>query len=150
MKKNSHALRPISIKFHGNGCLGTLYESGLNGFALMIKIAARPKNKNIYVNDNTEIHKMVPIQRTRWRHELKIEKSFLGECLSTLRPIITKTRLYYFDPIKPHFYIVKLGFTRVHIIFLISAQKHKLWVLTMYVLSRNMKNISICYLIFFF
>ena len=24
---------------------------------------------------------------------------------------ITKTRLYNFDPLKPHFYIVKLGFT---------------------------------------
>ena len=35
---------------------------------------------------------------------------------------ITKTRLYYFNPIKPHFYIVKLGFTGVYIIFLISAQ----------------------------
>ena len=31
-----------------------------------------------------------------------------------------------FDPIKPHFYIVKLGFTGVYIIFLISAQKHRL------------------------
>ena len=38
-----------------------------------------------------------------------------------LKPI-TKTRLYNFDPLKPHFYIVKLGFTGVHIIFLISAQ----------------------------
>ena len=36
--------------------------------------------------------------------------------------IITKTWLYYFDPNKPHFYIVKLGFTGVYIIFLISAQ----------------------------
>ena len=27
------------------------------------------------------------------------------------------------DPLKPHFYIVKLGFTGVYIIFLISAQK---------------------------
>ena len=27
--------------------------------------------------------------------------------------------------------------------FLISAQKHRLWVLTIYVLSRNMKNIRI-------
>ena len=36
---------------------------------------------------------------------------------------ITKTRLYNFDPLKPHFYIVKLGFTGVCIIFLISAQK---------------------------
>ena len=35
---------------------------------------------------------------------------------------ITKTCLYSFDPIKPHFYIVKLGFTGVYIIFLISAQ----------------------------
>ena len=36
--------------------------------------------------------------------------------------IITKTYLYNFDPLKPHFYIVKLGFTGVHIIFLISIQ----------------------------
>ena len=36
--------------------------------------------------------------------------------------VIRKTRLYNFDPLKPHFYIVKLGFTGVHIIFLSSAQ----------------------------
>ena len=35
----------------------------------------------------------------------------------------TKTCLYNVDPLKPHFYIVKLGFTGVYIIFLISAQK---------------------------
>ena len=35
---------------------------------------------------------------------------------------ITKTYLYNVDPFKPHFYIVKLGFTGVYIIFLISAQ----------------------------
>ena len=40
--------------------------------------------------------------------------------------LITKTYLYNFDPLKPHFYIVKLGFTGVCIIFLISAQKHRL------------------------
>ena len=40
---------------------------------------------------------------------------------------ITKTCIYNFDPLKPHFYIVKLGFTGVYIIFLISAQKHRLW-----------------------
>ena len=33
--------------------------------------------------------------------------------------LITKTCLYNFDPLKPHFYIVKLGFTGVYIIFLI-------------------------------
>ena len=71
---------------------------------------------------------------------------------------ITKTYLYNFDPLKPHFYIVKLGFPGIYIIFLISAQKHRLWVLvrtastrrfnrvpTIYVLSRNMKNIIIFY-----
>ena len=35
---------------------------------------------------------------------------------------IMKTYLYNFDPLKPHFYIVKLGFT-VHISFLIFAKK---------------------------
>ena len=32
---------------------------------------------------------------------------------------ITKKRLYNFDPLKPHFIIVKLGFTRVYIILFI-------------------------------
>ena len=36
--------------------------------------------------------------------------------------LIMKTCLYNFDPLKPHFYIVKLGFMGVYIIFLISAQ----------------------------
>ena len=36
--------------------------------------------------------------------------------------IITKTRLYSVDPLKPHFYTLKLGFTEVYINFLISAQ----------------------------
>ena len=35
---------------------------------------------------------------------------------------ITKTRLYNFDPLKPHFHIVKKGFTGVFIIFLIFAK----------------------------
>ena len=44
--------------------------------------------------------------------------------LTPLNPtfIITKTYLYNVDPLKPHFYIVKLGFTGVYIIFLIFAQ----------------------------
>ena len=76
-----------------------------------------------------------------------------------LNQIITKTRLYNFDPLKPHFNIVKLGFTGVYIIFLISAQNHRLWVLvrtassrqfyrvpTIYVLSRNKKKYQNFYL----
>ena len=35
---------------------------------------------------------------------------------------ITKTRLYNFDSLQPHFYIVKLGFTGVYIIVFISAK----------------------------
>ena len=73
--------------------------------------------------------------------------------------VITKTCLHNFDPFKPHFYTVKLGFTGVYIIFLISAQKYRLWVLartassrrfsrvsTLYVLSWNMKSTRIFYL----
>ena len=41
--------------------------------------------------------------------------------LSEAMIIITKTYLYNFDPLKPHFYIVKLRFTGVYIIF-ISAK----------------------------
>ena len=39
----------------------------------------------------------------------------------------TKTCLYNFDPLKPHFYTVKLEFTGVDIIILISAQNIDCW-----------------------
>ena len=35
---------------------------------------------------------------------------------------ITKTCVYNFDPLIPHFYIVKLGFTRVYNIFLFCSK----------------------------
>ena len=55
----------------------------------------------------------------------------LASCLNwnAQRNSIKRTRLYNFYPLKPHFYTVKRGFTGVYIIFLISAQKHRLWVL---------------------
>ena len=61
----------------------------------------------------------------------KISDDFDQRCKKSCRQElgITKTRLYNIDPLKPHIYIVKLGFTGVYIIFLISAQKHRLWVL---------------------
>ena len=54
--------------------------------------------------------------------------SFIPINLKFCRPFchglyITKTCLYGFDPLKPHFHIVKLGFTGIYIIFLISAKK---------------------------
>ena len=58
----------------------------------------------------------------------KDEQVDLSLCLEHM-PNITKTCLYNFDPPKPHCYIVKLGFTGVYVIFLISAQKHRLCLL---------------------
>ena len=46
----------------------------------------------------------------------------IGSLTTRVAPNITKTCLYNFDPLKPHFYIVKLGFTGVYITFHISAQ----------------------------
>ena len=73
-------------------------------------------------------------------------------CFLTNCRYITKTCLYNFQPLKPHFYSVKLGFIGVYIIFLISAQNidcgysleppHQR-VSTIYVLSRNKTNIII-------
>ena len=57
--------------------------------------------------------------------------------------IILKTYLYNFDPLKPHFYVVKLGFTGVYIIFHISAQKHTLLVLVRVNISSLVVKFSI-------
>ena len=61
-------------------------------------------------------------------------RPLLRICIYSSNLDITKTYLYNVDPpspppLKPHFYIVKPGFTGVYIIFRISAQKHRLWVL---------------------
>ena len=45
---------------------------------------------------------------------------FVTCCQISMLKHITKTRLYNFDPLKPHFYTVKLGFTRVYIDWLQS------------------------------
>ena len=72
----------------------------------------------------------------------------------TLQTKPSRTHAYItLTPLKPHFCIVKLGFAGIYIIFLISAQKHRLWVLvrtalarrfyrvpTIYVLNRSMKK----------
>ena len=77
----------------------------------------------------------------------------ISHSLWCLGKTVLITGLYNFDPLKPQFYTVKQGFTGVYIIFLISAQKHRLWVLvrtasprrfyrvpTIYIYSRNMKS----------
>ena len=54
-----------------------------------------------------------------------------------VKGVIAKTRLYSFDTLKPHFDNSKPGFTGVYINFLISAQKHRLWVLVRTASSRT-------------
>ena len=61
---------------------------------------------------------------------------------------ITKTCLYNLDPLKPHFYIVKLGFTGVCIIFLISAPKHRLWVLVRTASPENFMFLEVNFFIY--
>ena len=50
---------------------------------------------------------------------------------------ITKTYLYNFDPLKPHFYIVKIGFTGVNIFFFYFCSKLRLCVLVRTALPRR-------------
>ena len=73
----------------------------------------------------------MPLDRFIGQIHLKVKGCHVCFICCKFTKVITKTRLYNFDPLKPHFYIVKLGFTGVSIIFLISA------------FSRNMKNIRI-------
>ena len=42
-------------------------------------------------------------------------------------PLITKTRLYNFDPLKPHFFILKLGVYRGIHYLSYYCSKHRLW-----------------------
>ena len=66
-----------------------------------------------------------PLIFTRYRSETKILRIPQAghHTPAACKQIITKTRLYNFDPLKPHFYIVKLGFIGVYIIFLIFCSK---------------------------
>ena len=60
----------------------------------------------------------------KFLHAFNVLTNIMKQSVKT----ITKTCLVYkFDPLKPNFYIVKLEVTGVYVIFLISAQKHRLW-----------------------
>ena len=85
-----------------------------------------------------------------YRKANRREKNYLPS-----RKCITKTHLYNSDPLKPHFYIVKLGLHGCTF-FSYFCSKHRLWVFirtassrwflrvpTIYVWSRNMKNIRV-------
>ena len=70
--------------------------------------------------DEKNIHK-----ENRKCHNHEVQPS-LDNTKDEFEDITPKTCLYNFDPLKPHFYIIKLGFTGVYIIFLMFAQKHRL------------------------
>ena len=86
--------------------------------------------KNRHVNMPSDYNKVTGYeQSTVTGNEIKIKTEKTTTKQANKRKVtnlvvfgITKTCLYNFDPIKPHFYIVKLGFTGVYIIFHISAQ----------------------------
>ena len=63
---------------------------------------------------------MAENKHTVQRHHVNKKTCRSVTCMSYT--YITKTYLYNFDPLKPHFYVVKLGFTGVYIIFLISVK----------------------------
>ena len=56
---------------------------------------------------------------------------------------ITETCLYNFDLLKPHVYIVKLGFTRVYINFMIITDSETALTTHKLCFEQNMKNIRI-------
>ena len=100
------------------------YFSHKTGFEILCDSLPKKKKKkkNPHLS-SAELANRVVKDKMFWHHN-----SYLS---------ITKTYLYNFDTLKPHFYIVKLGFTGIYIIFLISAQKHR------YILSKNMKKYQI-------
>ena len=85
-------------------------------FALKKNFSSKPKQSK---SKQTHTH-------THKKKKEKINKIEYDKFNVQQYYVITKTCLYNFKPHKPHFYIVKLGFTGVYIIFLISAQKHRL------------------------
>ena len=64
-----------------------------------------------------------------YKENFNVDKKIAVCACAGTKHNIMKIYLYNFYPLKPHFYIVKLRFTGVYITFLISAQKHSLWVL---------------------
>ena len=97
---------------------------------LLLALVIRCRANRLRVTCSSE--RIFGLSSIRWGSEAATSR--FTDSLAAIRLIlpfsfITKTRLYNFDPLKPNFYIVKLGFTGVYNNFLISVQKHRLWVL---------------------
>ena len=70
-----------------------------------------------------------------WFGQFEIEHATFKAESNTSTCTSRKHAYIILTPLNPTFIIVKLGFTGVYIIFLISAQKHRLWVLSEAVLT---------------
>ena len=81
---------------------------------IIISVLYRYISMHVHMQQRNELHSCL----------VKMWKTTLLYCYAGRRSsdFITKTRLYNFDPLKPHFYTVKLRFTGAYIIFLISDQ----------------------------
>ena len=93
---------------------------------LVVKFSAY-LNRRVFVmvgkeTTENEKHEFSNIQRTTTPAPWYIWSRYIEKNSTQNVQDITKTYLYNFDPLKLHFYIVKLGFTGVYVIFLISAR----------------------------
>ena len=64
-------------------------------------------------------------QKSLWGHPFLEKRWYYFDEIATPPLSFTSrkhTYTYNFDPLKPHFYVVKLGWTGVYIFFLISAK----------------------------
>ena len=69
------------------------------------------------------------LRKNLLRTQIESESATVNELSVFITKTSMKTYLCNFDPLKPQFYIVKLGFTGVYLFFLIFTQTHRLWVL---------------------
>ena len=110
------------------------------GFEWVKIIKACFRDDLVFLQPLYQVDDLAPAKSSEPRAEFTIDRSmavvlvllfvmwFCGYSLRGLFNIwpvyclITKTYLNNYDPLKPNFYIVKLGFTRVYIIFLFCSK----------------------------
>ena len=122
------------------------YRKVVSGFAKLVHVA--PENRctvlpcNLFYKEEVHSPPFAHLSETAIKVCLalslmldqylsKVPESKSMRAFRKYRSIITimKNSLYDVDPLKTHFYIVKLWFKGIDNIFLISVQKHRLWVL---------------------
>ena len=103
-----------------------------------------PKPQHDKTNKNITVYEQVQQKRVCGFHLPGVCICFQSTPLSKLLISITKTCIYNVDPIKPHFHIVKLGFTRYTLFFLFLL-KHRLWVLVRTASARPTSTDNLCF-----